>query len=636
MLSNNLHINAQVYCDGIESCRYARIENARNIQSNKTNALRDSVIISGGNAETMKIKIEGTQKSSFFIYCNTTDICKIWCLSQYACSNLTLICPNNNCFAKCDIDEYIKNNGMLNDTFTYNTSYIDCPKSGNWSYLSTDSPSSIPTDVPSYIPTANPTRIPTINPTTANDNLNSSSDLNLEVTESTIQSSAASQNGNRVFNPGFRNVLQSQIKIELSNTYLLDLFSDWYLNKNSNNNYYNNSSYSLSNITSHWNIFDSKGNLLNVPSDISITNYESDDLLLINDTYVYVFESYHVIYASQSISVFSKEICNVYNDEYFESGKNYTFKNTINIEIAFNNTRWRNFNQTSSITLIANTKPTSGNCSASRMETQSLAYPLADTYTIDCQGWIDADYNTSHNLSYNFIYNEEFFIQSDYSVESSINTLVDSSSGNKSNDIPYTSITAVILDEYSLPTCVNVTMDNVDSYDEYVEILRLSTNDFVEWVWLWYSNVTDNIISGNNSALGQVSIVTDIVYDTIVEYLTFQDDSYWDSQSQSAIAELQSVLINGYIDAIIDDISSVEEAAIVLIVLSTITTPLIDTSNNITALYNSTLIASILNAIDDPILELYEKNVYVLETTENMDSDAAQAVFGMFCIPFVK
>ena len=129
--------------DEPQSCRDCNINNVNHTRANQTDCSIGSLITSGDNGITMRLYIEGYNGEDFSIVRNSTDQCRIHCLSEYACSNLTVSCLNNNCEVQCG-------------------GSIECPN-GYWSNLlptevvATPIPTAVPTAVPSNIQTVAPT-----------------------------------------------------------------------------------------------------------------------------------------------------------------------------------------------------------------------------------------------------------------------------------------------------------------------------------------------------------------------------------------------------------------------------------------------------------------------------------------------
>ena len=94
---------------------------------------------------TLIALINGTNVNEYSFYCNSSDICKIGCQSEFACSTMNLYCYGT-CYVAC---------GVLKD--------IDCPVllSGSYSDWTTDSP----TPSPTFIPSIQPTNMPSVDPT---------------------------------------------------------------------------------------------------------------------------------------------------------------------------------------------------------------------------------------------------------------------------------------------------------------------------------------------------------------------------------------------------------------------------------------------------------------------------------------
>ena len=108
-----------------------------------------------------------------------------------------------------------------------------------------------------------------------------------------------------------------------------------------------------------------------------------------------------------------------------------------------------------------------------------------------------------------------------------------------------------------------------------------------------------------------------------------------DSSSNEELAQIQTNVVNGYIDSVVsNNITTVAEAITVLEVLSDITVPVIITTEdeeNVTpsAVYVASLIERILDIVADPLVQLFQQSV-INGDLENVDTDTAQNVFGMF------
>lgn len=82
----------QLICAGEQSCQYCIITSVANIDANGNDVLSNTAILSQAN---------GIMIVYISIYCNETDICKIGCQSQNACTKLFLYCFGT-CLVDCD------------------------------------------------------------------------------------------------------------------------------------------------------------------------------------------------------------------------------------------------------------------------------------------------------------------------------------------------------------------------------------------------------------------------------------------------------------------------------------------------------------------------------------------------------
>ena len=378
-------------------------------------------------------------------------------------------------------------------------------------------------------------------------------------------------------------------------------------------------------------------------SDELQSEYNTYYFQKINDSYAIVtVESQYVLYSSQSRNIFSTSICNIYNQDIFRSGREYSFINTVEFSYKYDENSEKRIYvpQSGNITLLANTPPIGGNCSV----TPKIGSALTDKFEIRCDGWQDYDgdydddddydyYNTnytSNNVTYNFIYNDLLFLKSSYDYDATVNTIA--GAGN-------ITVTAVILDENLLPTCMDInflaTYDE-SAWDDY------TTATFGDWIDSIFSSV------GNGSLpLAQTALIVDAVYDLTVRYLSSTSDSEETTtlEEQSRIAALQTKIIETFIDLGSEQVESVYEATTVVSVMAKTTNPIIDTNVSVrelvnvdngdenedgvsVAVYDTSLVTGVLDNVKDPMVAVFQNSVISGET-ENVDSNTAQKVFGM-------
>ena len=113
---------------------------------------------SGGNYNTMVIKINGTNSELYDVYCLENDIVKIDCQSRYACKDKNLYC-DGTCFVDC-------NENATNSTLELN--YCPMVEGNNIPLWKTDEPTNMQTSSPTTAaPTMEPVTITTIVTTTS-------------------------------------------------------------------------------------------------------------------------------------------------------------------------------------------------------------------------------------------------------------------------------------------------------------------------------------------------------------------------------------------------------------------------------------------------------------------------------------
>ena len=147
MYQSEVYNVTNVYCISTQSCMDAMIRGVHNkIEVNGINALSGSLIISETNFDengTLIIYINGTNDDRYDIYCNETDICKIECESNHACTELVLHCDSHQsqCLVSCDEENE-----------------IHCPRNGSYSewIITTIPPTAIPSTIPTKIPSFAP------------------------------------------------------------------------------------------------------------------------------------------------------------------------------------------------------------------------------------------------------------------------------------------------------------------------------------------------------------------------------------------------------------------------------------------------------------------------------------------------
>ena len=404
-------------------CNNAKIETVPYIEANGIDALEGARIISniGNTNKSMIIRINSTSSYSLDIYCNATDTCKIECQSSIACESINLYCfgicltmCNNDTGIACPLVQY----GVIEswDT-TLQPTHMPITPTANPTANPTSIPSVYPTSTPSTLPTLLPTisttmanvsgtsytttgvhlgmsptfetTNPTLHPTTIPSGhqttlANTHPTYHLTGPPSSMSGSIVSSNDiefesfealsvnsdNKTFNPGFRNVFESKISVELKNKYVVQLL-DKYYNGDDDGLISNEFNFTLD---VGWSIVDQATNQQidfdGTSSDsAAVTEYIMQNLD-ISDNYTYgvlTIESFYVLYASQSDSVYSTHICDVYSEEYFKSGKDYLFENWIELSLLYingNDIIDIRASKSESVVLTANSPVTSGNCFA--------------------------------------------------------------------------------------------------------------------------------------------------------------------------------------------------------------------------------------------------------------------------------
>ena len=189
----------------------------------------------------------------------------------------------------------------------------------------------------------------------------------------------------------------------------------------------------------------------------------------------------------------------IFITHYFEPGNGYTFENLIEFTFSNNNSNSNSSlsaRQSDSISLTANGGPINGSCNVSPQK----GVLLQDEFNFSCNGWIDSDSGDS-KLTYNFIYDGFLFLKTSYDQISGINTLL----GNGNH-----TITAVILDEYLVPSCVDMNVIVSDESNLYIlSTQSLNEYELIDNNTLFVSNfVLLDVTSVNESASSPSSLTT--------------------------------------------------------------------------------------------------------------------------------
>ena len=144
-----------VYCIGSQSCESTTVSNFRSLTSNGHNSLKNAMLISGNRGKTVRIYLNGSidDDSMIYIYCNSTDTCKIDCQLNDICLKVNFECAGN-CMLNCD--DLKGNNCPLHVPYTL----WNVAKNGYISEAPSHLPTSMPSKAPSKIPSQTPSNAP--------------------------------------------------------------------------------------------------------------------------------------------------------------------------------------------------------------------------------------------------------------------------------------------------------------------------------------------------------------------------------------------------------------------------------------------------------------------------------------------
>lgn len=524
------------------------------------------------------------------------------------------------------------------------------------SFFPSTNPTALPSVIPTISPTTFPTSQPTISPTPEPGNSSSSSQYEMidadDITITIERIGNINDEGvieDNVFNIGFRNEFYAAIAVKLDSSKKVNLFT---------------SDNQTVNITANWKVIRNNGStgstianqdLTNILVNSSISLEYSEYKLVMNQSNInnsrYLIDSYFVLYQSVAVSKYSSLICDSVSDlnEFFEFGAEYTFE----IELT---AQWNSNIVTSSsnITLKANKPAVNGTCVVSP---DSSGGVLTDRFNFSCYDWEDADgSNRSTVLTYNFLWeNRGLFLKSQYDGIPFIDSIF--SVGNQT-------VQAVILDEYSYPTCVNI--DIMVSDDNIEQFSNDSVSNFTDWLTRTYFDIYDELeeieySDGFNDSINEtfiiesqlrqeIVILTEVVYQVAQTYVENTGLNLNTTGNQLLIEGGLIVLQQELIDTLIEVYTNISGTGLnstfittFLSVLSSVTNPLInddllslgDIEDNFAlynGIYDQDTAASVLEIVTD-ILDTYTEHIE--NTNGNMtgnfeiDSDSAQNIFNI-------
>ena len=337
----------------------------------------------------------------------------------------------------------------------------------------TSQPSGIPTrqpsDVPSTLPTVEPSSNPTQFPTgeTVEIVVSNATDLvfinKYDIEFEEIVFTGEYSDGD-IFNPGYRMEFISNAQILLDSKEKVALFEYWQQNGS------NNSLFEMyTDIT--WNFYDNNNNIyINISSSASSDKYQFDEgSLWINENKTYgnySISSKLILFGNNDLNIFSSSICDevLDNELYFSYGTSYKFTNQIKIDFTYN-TETTMVKRSKSTDLSANSPPSNGSCTVFPSNSGNV---LIDSFNLTCSDWDDDGSND--DISYNLVYDSSIFFNSEYDSLGWINTLLPNGEFT---------VSAIIVDSMSLPTCVDMNMSigiNLTQFDNY------PTNNFTQWL----------------------------------------------------------------------------------------------------------------------------------------------------------
>ena len=424
---------------------YSAIVGVSNVYFGSIWAWRTRFISDG--VGTMNVYNYGYDNWKTQVHCTDPgDTCNLYCYYD-SCKRTTVTCEDEaQCNIFCDEQNFLacpRFNNTDNVTELKNvfisSDYDKDPRNIEFEYYA-PIPTFSPTSMPTSDPTSNPTMVPTVDAgeLSVAQSFVKNSDITIE--SMVVDAAGSMEDDMYVFNPGYRIAFEATVKVDLVNTDIVTMFDNWI----------NDDKMDGDNITLDvsWIIYDGSDNKISIDENsVSILSYNQESLW-INDSStsnnrndsningVLFIDCYFVLYSSQSTSKYSPSICSTYDDDYFESGNEYTVDFQILLELSneyYYDANVLTARKSSHVDLLANSPPESGTC---------MVYPergtvLIDTFTFICDEWSDSD----SNLTYNFLYDGSVFLKSRYDSMPMVDTIL--GSGNQT-------ITAIILDDFKL------------------------------------------------------------------------------------------------------------------------------------------------------------------------------------------
>ena len=108
--------------NGQSCCNSMKISNVSSIRINGDSVMSDSVILSNGN--DIELLINGSNNNNNNLYCNSSDLCYIYCESILSCQYLYIYCFGQ-CFVDCSGSSYYCPSVGYGEYFNWNATSPD-------------------------------------------------------------------------------------------------------------------------------------------------------------------------------------------------------------------------------------------------------------------------------------------------------------------------------------------------------------------------------------------------------------------------------------------------------------------------------------------------------------------------------
>ena len=191
-------------------------------------------------------------------------------------------------------------------------------------------------------------------------------------------------------------------------------------------------------------------------------------------------------------------------------------------------------------------------------------------------------------------------------------------------------ISAVIVDEMSLPSCVDV----IVNVNQVPQLTNSNQSISIHNLTLTLTNVYSDLITDEQTSAVSILLVNEAIYQSLVDSLQFISSEAMTNEEYIVLWEFQEKLVLDYIRSVQRQIENgtfygVQDVYQTLSVLAVITVPGIDISNEtiFNNTINETLVQEILDFVAYDLVSILQTNGDIVI----LNRDTVQFIFGM-CI----